>query len=297
MNTMQLECFLAVSSSLNFAKAAEELHMTQPAVTHQIRSLETELDARLFRRTTRTVSLTQEGMTFLTDAHNILQAMNRAKGRMKKADEAVFSQLIIGCHSPHEYELLPNLLRQLRQSCPDIHPSLKFTSTRGLENMLEEETIDLMLHFQQQKLEKHHWNFFHLLDAPLSFVLPKGHPACRGAISPKLLEHENLVLVEPRTIPPEVFSLQLPYVELHAPSQLHFCEEQASALALVQSGFGIGIIADLMPLHKPGLVYRPVPDIPPIPYGIYCKSPIRHRELKSFLHIAEKAFKGDVSDL
>ena len=53
MNTIQLECFLAVSENLNFARAAEQLHITQPAVTHQIHSLETELNTRLFVRTTR----------------------------------------------------------------------------------------------------------------------------------------------------------------------------------------------------------------------------------------------------
>lgn len=58
MNTVQLECYMAVAENLNFARAAEQLHITQPAVTHQINSLETELDVKLFKRTTRTVELT-----------------------------------------------------------------------------------------------------------------------------------------------------------------------------------------------------------------------------------------------
>ena len=46
MNTIQLTCFLAVAETLNFARAAEQLNITQPAVTHQIRSLETELNTK-----------------------------------------------------------------------------------------------------------------------------------------------------------------------------------------------------------------------------------------------------------
>ena len=59
MNTFQLSCFLQVAETLNFARAAEILHVTQPAVTQQIRSLEKELGVPLFHRTTRSVKLTQ----------------------------------------------------------------------------------------------------------------------------------------------------------------------------------------------------------------------------------------------
>ena len=58
MNTTQLECFVTVAECLNFSKAAVSLKMTQPAVSHQIRSLEEELEVKLFRRTSKNVSLT-----------------------------------------------------------------------------------------------------------------------------------------------------------------------------------------------------------------------------------------------
>lgn len=61
VNTFQLSCFLQVAETLNFARAAEILHVTQPAVTQQIRSLEKELGVPLFHRTTRSVKLTQAG--------------------------------------------------------------------------------------------------------------------------------------------------------------------------------------------------------------------------------------------
>ena len=56
MNTVQLECFLAVAEYLNFSKAADFLKITQPAVSHQITSLEDELGARLFARTSKNVA-------------------------------------------------------------------------------------------------------------------------------------------------------------------------------------------------------------------------------------------------
>lgn len=57
MNTVQLECFIEVSECLNFSRAAENLKMTQPAVSHQINSLEAELGTKLFNRTSKSVDL------------------------------------------------------------------------------------------------------------------------------------------------------------------------------------------------------------------------------------------------
>ena len=64
MNTIQLECFVAVAEHLNFSRASEELKITQPAVSHQIHALEEELGTKLFLRTSKSVSLTQEGLMF-----------------------------------------------------------------------------------------------------------------------------------------------------------------------------------------------------------------------------------------
>ena len=69
MNTMQLSCFVEVASTLSFSKAAEHLHVSQPTVSHQVRSLESELGCSLLVRSTRTVRLTDEGFTFISYAH------------------------------------------------------------------------------------------------------------------------------------------------------------------------------------------------------------------------------------
>ena len=73
MNTVQLECFLSVAEHLNFSKASRELKITQPAVSHQIQALEEELEVKLFSRTSKSVSLTPEGILFLSDAKLILR--------------------------------------------------------------------------------------------------------------------------------------------------------------------------------------------------------------------------------
>ena len=73
MNTVQLECFVTVAEHLNFSKASRVLKITQPAVSHQIQTLEEELDVKLFNRTSKSVTLTQEGISFFADAQLILK--------------------------------------------------------------------------------------------------------------------------------------------------------------------------------------------------------------------------------
>ena len=83
VNTFQLACFLSVAENLSFARAAEQLHVTQPAVTHQIKVLEQELATDLFHRSTRSVALTRNGQLFLEDARQILELERQAKSRFE----------------------------------------------------------------------------------------------------------------------------------------------------------------------------------------------------------------------
>lgn len=92
MNTQQLESFLAVAENLNFARAAESLNITQSAVSRQIHALENELDAKLFRRTSRSVSLTPAGISFYEDAKNFMHDLNTATSKIKHHGVPTYSR-------------------------------------------------------------------------------------------------------------------------------------------------------------------------------------------------------------
>lgn len=78
MELRQVRCFLAVAELRHFGRAAEQLHVVQPAVSQQVRRLELELGVQLFHRTTRTVELTPAGAVFLEHAREIVGAVERA---------------------------------------------------------------------------------------------------------------------------------------------------------------------------------------------------------------------------
>ncbi len=85
MNSVQLKCFLTVADTLNFVKAGKKLGMTQPAVSHQIQALESELSVRLFERSTRKVALSREGELFLPDARSFVAQFEKMKNKFGKS--------------------------------------------------------------------------------------------------------------------------------------------------------------------------------------------------------------------
>ena len=139
MNTIQLECFVAVAEHLNFSRASEALRITQPAVSHQIQSLEEELDVKLFRRTSKSVSLTQEGIQFLPDAELILKTALSAKERLGQHDRYIPFDL--GCHNRMEMNLLPPILKRLTEDFPLLRPFIRLIPFPSLLTQIENKQI------------------------------------------------------------------------------------------------------------------------------------------------------------
>lgn len=297
MNTNQLECFLAVASHLNFARAAEELHITQPAVTHQITALEAELGTKLFHRTTRLVDLTPDGMSFLPDAQNILQSARLAQARFALKDTDSFSTFSIGCHSVVELSLLPDILHQFTLQHPQVHPSPKIVPFRPLENLLENGALDVMFDYKTERRTKKDFAFFELIQTPIVCALSPSHPYARKkSIMPDELCNCKLILQEPYKIPPTLFAFQKPLAESHAPKDIYFCESVIAALTLAKAGLGIAPVPDIKPLRDNALCYIPLKIPVNMSYGIHYKKQGKSGPVKSFLEIAKKYFDESDAD-
>ena len=99
--------------------------MTHPAVSQQIQSLEKELNVKLFRRTTRSVKLTEEGKIFLNDARQIVAVSERAKKRFDGAAPRLIETVSLGFYNSPCMFLMSGTLERLRAQRPELHPRLQ----------------------------------------------------------------------------------------------------------------------------------------------------------------------------
>ena len=293
MNTTQLECFVAVAENLNFARAAEQLHITQPAVTHQIVSLEEELDAKLFVRTTRTVKLTADGWSFLGDAKNILNMTYGAKARLAHPAKEEIRYFGVGCHSPLEMGMMPPAFRRLTELHPNVHPDIRMIPYGSLQNLLDDGSIEGMMGFRAENGRKTPGVFLELCKAPVSCVMAPDHPlASCSSITLKELRRGRMVLCEPKKSLAAIARVQGQLLGFHKPEELYFTEDSICALALVRAGLGFTLLPDLAPMQLPGLVYVPLADTEVLSYGMYYKSLKDKPLLKEFIEGMKEVFAG-----
>ena len=143
MADRRLQVFLTVARLLSFTRAAEVLHMTQPAVTFQVRQLEEQLDTRLFDRNNNRVSLTDAGRLVQRYAERIFETYGELEAALRELKGADGGALVIGASTTVAEYMLPALLGAFRRAHPDIGIRLRVGNTETVVAMVEEGSVDL----------------------------------------------------------------------------------------------------------------------------------------------------------
>ncbi len=143
MADRRLQVFHTVAKLLSFTKAAEVLHMTQPAVTFQVRQLEEHFNTRLFDRTHNRVTLTQAGETVYFYSRRIFEQYEEMENSVREITGEVSGMLTIGASTTVAEYMLPALLGKFKKVYPDIRLSLKVSNTENVVTMVEDNVIDL----------------------------------------------------------------------------------------------------------------------------------------------------------
>lgn len=143
MSDRRLKVFHTVAKLLSFTKAAEALHMTQPAVTFQVRQLEEYFNTRLFDRTHNKVSLTPAGERVSEFAERIFDLYSEMENTVRDLTGEVSGALTIGASTTIAEYMLPALLGEFKIQYPDINLRLKVSNSEGIVSMVEHNVIDL----------------------------------------------------------------------------------------------------------------------------------------------------------
>ena len=159
MTTSQLECFISLAGTLNYMKTAEQLGLTQPAVSKQIQTLETELNCKLFNRTTRSVTLTKAGSAFLADANTIIDTFYHSKERISNYQERDLHSLKIGYMDPHTIYLISQILKSLFMSKPNVIPEFTQDQTDANLSRLSNNQLDLVVGIKDAKFKDSNIHF------------------------------------------------------------------------------------------------------------------------------------------
>ncbi len=143
MELRQIRSFLSVAETLHFGRSAELIHLSQPALSLQIRALEEESGVRLFERNRRRTTLTAAGVAFRDEAARALSQLDQAIHRARLAANGKLGLLRIGFISTAGSEIVPDIFRQFRQLNPDVEFSLRAITTADQIRMLETGSLDI----------------------------------------------------------------------------------------------------------------------------------------------------------
>ncbi|MHB1344453.1 MAG: LysR family transcriptional regulator [Thermoleophilia bacterium] len=204
MELNQLRYFTAVAETKNFTAAATRLHVSQPALSYKIKQLENELGARLFHRTSRKVSLTVDGRTFLPLAQAVLLKAEEAVRVMEERLGVVTGKVRFGCIPSAAAYIVPPALASFSRNFPGIEVSLMEAGAGRLERAVLDGSADFAIVSDPNAPDS--LEVTPLLAEELFLVAPSHHPlAQRTSVSLRELADEPLVMLGPSfTLGPQV---------------------------------------------------------------------------------------------
>jgi DNA-binding transcriptional LysR family regulator len=244
MNFRHLVAFVAVSETLNFSRAAEELRIAQPAVSQQIRALETELGVEVFDRVGKRVALTDAGRALLPYARQILATVEAAENEVRERGQLKRGRTSLGAPPTVSTHLLPERLMRFKQSCPGLEVTLREAGTETLLSLIEDGKLDLAivaLDLLPASVES-----VALLEEPYVLAVSARHPFLGKRQSVRLSD----LSAEPFILFPEGYKLR--EVTLSACRRAGFEPKVAldggamqSALEFVGAGLGVALVPEL----------------------------------------------------
>lgn len=179
MELRQLHYFVAVAEALSFTRAAEKLHLTQPALTNQVKLLEEELNVQLFERSKGRIALTEPGRVFLEGTQRALAVVAANIEAVRRASRHYTNLLTIGYVSSLHYQLVLPTLIAFHERYSDVASNLLDMNPANQLKALQTGTIDLAFLGLRNSLSSHELAGRPVAQYRIVLALPKQHPMSR----------------------------------------------------------------------------------------------------------------------
>ncbi|MCR4856405.1 MAG: LysR family transcriptional regulator [Erysipelotrichaceae bacterium] len=266
MNINQLKYFISVAENLSFSAAAQENYITQTAMTQQIRALEEDLGCILINRSTRPVSLTAAGESFLSDARLIVTRLNDAKERANEASSGISGTLRIGYIKGYERSGLSDALRQFHRSLPGVLLMCYRDTSDKLAASLQNGEYDIIFTWDSTNLRNDtSYQSIEIEKAHLMAALYASHPLCqREFLDRSDFKGESIIYMSPSELSDNYGDSQ--FLDLYRqagyrPKILCRSTDIESILIMVAAEEGISIMPDYCVKkinNAEGLVFIPM---------------------------------------
>jgi DNA-binding transcriptional LysR family regulator len=262
MDFRQLRYFVAVAEELSFSAAARRLHVSQPPLSMQVKSLENELGATLLNRTKRHVELTEAGTLFLDQARRALQHLERAGDVVRQALQGEAGEIRIAfTASVPMFEAFPRIVQTFRSRHPSAKADLLHMSTGQQLQALADRTIDVgFLRPSILFCPPHNIRVLTLWSDRLVAVLPAGHRLAQKEtpLPMAALSTESFILF-PRGLGCGLFE-HVSVLASRAGFALQIGQEAregATIIGLVAAGMGVSVLPETYAKTGiPGVAYR-----------------------------------------
>ncbi|NCU18582.1 LysR family transcriptional regulator [Pallidibacillus pasinlerensis] len=228
MNYLALRYFIEVANTLNFSQAAENLHISQPGLSQQITSIEEQLGFKLFHRTTRKVTLTEEGNYLYKSILPAFENIESTVKEMEKTGLIPQTSIKIATVPSAASNWLPKLLNQLKDKLGEFEFYIQETSSTKAIELIKKRESDIAFirtPVNVRELVDQQLEILELTKHPLQLVVPANHPVA-GKEEVDLFELKD-----------EPF---LHYDPIKSPSLYHIVEQACLTAGFIPKILGIG---------------------------------------------------------
>lgn len=263
MDLRRIRHFNVLAETLNFSRAAERLHIAQPALSVSIQKLETELGTKLFERTPTGVVLTASGQAALLEARRLLYHGEQLLRTARDAAAGTGGRLRIGFVGSAIYRLVPTLVPGFRAQYPGVELVLRESTSARILEMLNEEALDIGI-VRTPLLQAHGATLHTLQRDRYVAVLPSGHPLVqRSVLRLADLAREPFIMYAPdQAAGLHASALATCESAGFVPNVTQVATQVPTVVALVESGLGVALVPEVMRGHREPLVaYRALEDL------------------------------------
>ena len=245
MELRQIKYFVALSDELSFTRAAKKLHVSQPPLSFQIASLEAELGARLFDRTSRSVQLSEAGKAFLPHAQAVMARLDEAIRHVQRVAAGLEGRVHVGLTGSHFFGPFPKFIAQFQSLRPTMEVALQEMTPNEQLGALKDGRLDLCISRNAMEAA----NRDPLIQAvllwhdPVVVALPLGHRfGARKTLSLLDLKHEDFVSLRLDSSPFANQLIKACFEQGFTPTVAQQVVELPAVLNLVAAGLGVAMV-------------------------------------------------------